>query len=61
MRIETRVIPVEGISRVPVPARDLYGEDAQTRQRRDELVLLNVVTGLAVALVSCAWIAIALD
>lgn len=61
MRIETRVIPVEGISRVPGPARDLNWDDAQTRQQRDELVLLNVVTALAVALVSCAWIAIALD
>jgi hypothetical protein len=62
MRIETRVIPVEGISRVPGPARDLnWDDDGQTRQQRDELVLLNVATALAVALVSCAWIAIALD
>jgi hypothetical protein len=59
MRIEGRVIPVEGISRIPDIAHDV--EEAEARQQRAELLLLNVATGLAVLLVSCAWIAIALD
>jgi hypothetical protein len=59
MRIETRVIPVEGISKVPGVVHDR--EDAEVRQQNAELLLMNVATALAVALVSCAWIAIALD
>jgi len=63
MRIETRVVPVDGMSKVPGMGRDLADEidTAEASQRRDELVLLNVATALAVALVCCAWIAIALD
>lgn len=63
MRIETRIMPVEGMAKVPGMGRDLADEiqTAEARQQRDELVLLNVATGLAVALVCCAWIAIALD
>jgi hypothetical protein len=62
MRIETRVLPVDGMAKVPDIGRDLAEiETAETRQQRDELVLLNVATALAVALVCCAWIAIALD
>jgi hypothetical protein len=59
IRIEGRVIPVEGISRVPDITHDV--EEAEARRQRSELLLLNVATGLAVLLVSCAWIAIALD
>lgn len=59
MRIETRVIPVEGISRVPDVLHDV--EDVEIRQQNAELLLMNVATALAVALVSFAWIAIALD
>jgi hypothetical protein len=59
MRIEARVIPADGISTVPGITEG--EDDAGTRQRKNELLLLNVATGLAVMLVSCAWIAIALD
>ena len=59
MRAETRIIPVAGISRVPGIADEV--EDANVRWQKNELLLLNVATGLAITLVSCAWIAIALD
>ncbi|MGD9925876.1 MAG: hypothetical protein AB7V13_31150 [Pseudorhodoplanes sp.] len=59
MRIETRVIPVEGIAKVPDIAEDF--EDGEARRQREEMWLLNIATALAVMLVSCAWIAIALD
>jgi hypothetical protein len=59
MRIEAKVIPVDGISKVPAALDDV--EAAELQQRKRELLLLNVATGLAVLLVSCAWIAIALD
>jgi hypothetical protein len=58
MRIETRVIPVEGIS--PVPGISDDGE-AEIRQQTRELQLLKIATGLSVLLVACAWIAIAFD
>ena len=63
MRIEARVIPVDGISEVPGVGQGLDHEieDAEARRQKRELLLLNVATGLSVALVSCAWIAIALD
>ena len=63
MQVETRVVPVEGITPLPGIARTAADipDDAQARQQRAELVLLNVATALAVLLVSCAWIAIALD
>jgi hypothetical protein len=59
MRIEARVIPVEGVSKIPGVIEDV--SEAEARQQKDELLLLNVATALAVLLVSCAWIAIALD
>lgn len=59
MRIEARVIPVEGISKVPDIAHDV--DDAEARRQKSELLLLNVATALAVLLVACAWIAITLD
>ena len=61
MHVETRVIPVEGISRVPVPGIAQELDDGEVRRQREEMLLLNVATALAVLLVSCAWIAIALD
>lgn len=63
MRIEARVIPVDGISVVPGVSQgiDQEMEDAEARRQKRELLLLNVATGLSVALVSCAWIAITLD
>ena len=59
MRIEARIIPVEGVSEVPVAVEDV--EKAEARRQRRELLLLNVVAGLSVLLVCCAWVAIALD
>jgi hypothetical protein len=63
MRIETRVLPVDGMAKLPASGRDIAAdiETAEARQQRDELLLLNVATVLSVALVCCAWIAIALD
>lgn len=63
MRIEARVIPVEGVTQVPdiAEAFDHDVADAEARRHRHELLLLNIATALAVMLVSCAWIAIALD
>lgn len=63
MRIEARVIPVDGISEIPGVSRGLDHEmeDAEARRQQRELLLLNVATGLSVLLVCCAWIAIALD
>jgi hypothetical protein len=59
MRIEARIIPVEGVSEVPLAIADV--EQAEARRQRRELLLLNVVAGLSVLLVCCAWVAIALD
>ena len=59
MQIETKVIPVEGISAVPGIAHD--AERTERVRRREEMRLLNVATGLAVMLICAAWIAIALD
>lgn len=59
MQIDTSVIPVEGISKVPDIAHDV--DQAEARRQKAELLLLNVASALAVLLVSCAWIAIALD
>lgn len=63
MRTQARIIMVEGISKVPgvTDARDLENEEADAWRQKRELLLLNVATGLSVLLVSCAWIAIALD
>lgn len=57
MRVETRVIPVEGISQVP----GIIHDNLDTDQQSGELLLLNVATVLSVAVVCFAWIAIALD
>jgi hypothetical protein len=63
MRIEARVIPVDGISEIPGVSQGVDNEleNAEARRQKRELLLLNVATGLSVLLVSCAWIAIALD
>ncbi len=63
MQIEAQVIPVEGLSRVPGVAEpfDFDVQKAETRRQKRELFLLNTATALTVMLVSCAWIAIALD
>lgn len=59
MRIEARIIPVEGVSEVPLAIADV--EQAEARRQRRELLLLNVAAALSVLLVCCAWVAIALD
>jgi hypothetical protein len=59
MQIAAKVIPVEGIATIPGIAQDF--DEAEVRQQKSELLLLNWATTLAVALVCCAWIAIALD
>jgi hypothetical protein len=59
MQIEAKVIPVQGIAEVP----DIVEghEEAEARRHRAELLLLNVATALAIALVTSAWVAIALE
>ncbi|MFZ5692766.1 MAG: hypothetical protein ACOY5F_16075 [Pseudomonadota bacterium] len=59
MRIEARIIPVEGVSEVPLALDEV--EQAEARRQRRELLLLNVAAGLSILLVCCAWVAIALD
>jgi hypothetical protein len=63
MRTQARVILVDGISKVPgvTDALDQENDQAEARRQKRELLLLNVATGLSIMLVSCAWIAIALD
>ncbi len=58
MSAHFRVIPVEGVTELPdIPRQAL----ARARKRRNELLLLNVTTVIAVLMVSCAWILLALD
>jgi hypothetical protein len=59
MQVEARVIPVEGISKVPGIVDDVA--EAEARQQKSELLLLNLATGLVILLLSCIWVAIALD
>lgn len=54
-----RVIPVDGVTAIPDIA-DLPNE-ADIRRDRRELQLLRIATGLAVSLVSCAWVLLALE
>ena len=57
MSAQFQVIPVEGVTELPeLPVR------ATERPRsRAELILLNVTAAIAVLVVSCAWILLALD
>ncbi len=59
MSINMRVIPVEGVTALPDIAE--LPKEADIRRDKRELLLLNVATGLAVLLVSCAWVLLALD
>lgn len=53
-----RLIPVEGITELP----DIPSDEAlEARKRRNELVLLNVTTVMAVLVVSFAWVLLSLD
>ncbi len=59
MRIESRTIPVAGISDVPAAIYDI--EQAQSRRQRHELLMLTIAASLSVLLVCAAWVALALD
>lgn len=59
MSVNMRVIPVDGVTAIPDIA-DLPNE-ADIRRDRRELQLLRIATGLAVSLVSCAWVLLALE
>ena len=58
-RVENVRTDVDGIAQAGRVAEG--DDDAGMAQQRNELLLLNITTGLAVLLVCCAWIAIALD
>jgi hypothetical protein len=52
-----RVIPVEGVTELPdIPLRFFARP-----KKRNEFLLLNITTAIAVLVVSCAWILLALD
>lgn len=53
----SRVIPVEGVTELP----DLSKLVRERPDRRNELLLLNVMTVNAIVVVFCAWIFLALD
>ena len=57
--VNIRVIPVDGVTALP----DIAELPNEVDIRRDErgLLLLNIAAGLAVSLVSCAWILLALE
>ncbi len=59
MSVNMRVIPVDGVTAIP-DVGDLPNEVDIRRDRR-ELLLLRIATGLAVSLVSCAWVLLALE
>ncbi len=58
MSINIRVIPVEGVTALPDVAEL---PDATDIRDRRELQLLNIAAVLAVSLVSCAWVLLALE
>ena len=57
--INIRVIPVEGVTALPDVAELPNATDI--RRDRRELQLLNIAAVLAVSLVSCAWVLLALE
>lgn len=59
MSINIRVIPVEGVTALPDVAE--LPNEADTRRDKRDLLLLNIAAGLAVSLVSCAWVLLALE
>jgi hypothetical protein len=54
-----QVIPVDGIIELPEIAEQV--STSETLRERNELLLLHVATGLSIALVSVAWVLLALD
>lgn len=57
MSANSRVVPVEGVTELP----DLHSLVRERPGKRSEGFLLNVTAILAVVVVSCAWILLALD
>ena len=59
MPAQVLVIPVDGV--IELPDFPEQTEAAEDRRQQNELLLLNVATGLSVLLVSVAWVLLALD
>lgn len=59
MSVNIRVIPVDGVTALPDIAE--LPNEVDIRRGKRELLLLNVAAGLAVSLVSCAWVLLALE
>ena len=59
MSVNIRVIPVDGITALPDVAE--LPNEVDIRRDKRELLLLNIAAGLAVSLVSCAWVLLALE
>lgn len=59
MSVNIRVIPVDGVTALPDIAE--MPDEGDIRRDTRELLLLNTAAGLAVSLVSCAWILLALE
>jgi hypothetical protein len=59
MSVNIRVIPVDGVTALP----DITELPNEVDIRRDEheSLLLNIAVGLAVSLVCCAWVLLALE
>lgn len=59
MSVNIRVIPVDGVTALP----DITELPNEVDIRRDEheSLLLNIAVGLAVLLVCCAWVLLALE
>ena len=59
MSVNIRVIPVDGVT--ALPDIDELRNEMDIRRDKRELLLLNIAAGLAVSLVSFAWILLALE
>jgi hypothetical protein len=56
---QVQVIPVDGV--IELPDFPEQAEISERLREQNELLLLNVATGLSVLLVSVAWVLLALD
>ena len=59
MSVNIRVIPVDGVTALPDIAE--LPNEVDIRRDKRELLLLNIAAELAVSLVSCAWVLLALE